>query len=244
MEIKVFKGNIVDACVDAVVLPANIALKEGPGVSGAIFEAAGRKELKDACEKIGHCDVGMATVTPGFRLMSDYIIHAVVPKWIDGEHDEYAFLSSAYLSALATVDVMKCESIAFPLLASGNNGFDLELAFDIAIKSIETYQAECLKEARLVLYGDRAAACAQRKGFGCTEMVVTNHALPEGKSTRAQRTAKILKEGAGVLADFVLDVMESGVEYMKDKEHRKQIIETGFMIAQTIISLRKNDKKS
>lgn len=92
--------------------------------------------------------------TLGYNLSSKYIIHAVVPKWIDGEHNEYDLLSSAYLAALNIAEVMRCESIAFPLLASGNNGFDKELAVRIAEESIESFQGVNLKKVFLVIYGD------------------------------------------------------------------------------------------
>ena len=62
------------------------------------------------------------------KLDANYIIHAVVQKWIDGEQQEYDYLSAAYLSVMNVADIMGCESIAFPLLESGNNGFDLNLA--------------------------------------------------------------------------------------------------------------------
>ena len=68
-------------------------------------------------------------MTLAYNLDAQYIVHAVVPKWIDGTHDEYEELCAAYLSALNIADVMRCESIAFPLLAAGSNGFDLDLAF-------------------------------------------------------------------------------------------------------------------
>ena len=41
MEFRILKGNIIDARVDAIVLPANTKLKEGSGASEAIFKAAG-----------------------------------------------------------------------------------------------------------------------------------------------------------------------------------------------------------
>lgn len=68
--------------------------------------------------------VGMAVQTSGYDLKTEFIIHAVVPSWIDGEHNEYELLSADYRSSLEIADRMKCQSIAFPLLASGNNGFD------------------------------------------------------------------------------------------------------------------------
>ena len=45
MKFEIVKANIVDVVSDAIVLPANKALKEGIGTSKAIFNAAGRKEL-------------------------------------------------------------------------------------------------------------------------------------------------------------------------------------------------------
>ncbi|MDO4492166.1 MAG: macro domain-containing protein [Lachnospiraceae bacterium] len=134
MKLRFLKGDITDIRTDAIVLPANKHLKEGSGASEAIFKAAGRKELTKACAKIGFCEIGSAVPTLGYGLKSKYIVHAVVPKWVDGNHNEYDFLSSAYLSALELADVMDCKSIAFPLLASGNNGFDLELAFEIGVR--------------------------------------------------------------------------------------------------------------
>lgn len=100
MKFKIIKANIVDVASDAIVLPANEALKEGSGTSKAIFTAAGRKELTKACKELGHCSTGSAIPTLAYNLSSKYIIHAVVPKWIDGEHSEYDLLSSAYLASL------------------------------------------------------------------------------------------------------------------------------------------------
>ena len=54
MKLTIVKGNIVHIHADAIVLPANPSLKEGPGASKAIFEAAGRKKLKAACEEKDH----------------------------------------------------------------------------------------------------------------------------------------------------------------------------------------------
>lgn len=60
MTFEIFKANIVNIHADAIVLPANEALKEGSGTSRAIFEAAGRKQLTKACKELGHCNTGSA----------------------------------------------------------------------------------------------------------------------------------------------------------------------------------------
>ena len=98
--VAVIRGNILNVLSEAIVLPANTALREGSGVSTAIFQAAGRKQLTEACRKIGSCEEGRAVVTPGFDLKADYIIHTVVPRWIDGQHGEYERLCASYLAAL------------------------------------------------------------------------------------------------------------------------------------------------
>lgn len=110
MQFEVVKTNIVNIVADAIVLPANKSLKEGSGTSRAIFEAAGRKALTKACDKIKHCETGNAVPTLAFDLSAKYIIHAVVPRWVEGESGEYDLLSSAYLSSLNIADIMGCES--------------------------------------------------------------------------------------------------------------------------------------
>ena len=108
MNFKVLRGNIADARVDAVVLPANSKLKEGSGASEAIFEAAGRKLLSKKCKEIGSCETGSAVPTLGYNLDSKYIIHAVVPKWKDGYEWNGTFLmnTNEYASDKELQDVI------------------------------------------------------------------------------------------------------------------------------------------
>lgn len=109
--------------------------------------------------------MGNAVPTLAFNLNAKYIVHAVVPRWIDGENGEYDLLSSAYLSALNVADVMGCESIAFPILASGNNGFDKELALHIAKESIEQFSGINLKKIILVIYGNSMEELVTSMGY-------------------------------------------------------------------------------
>ena len=79
MDIILLKQSIVDSNCEAIVNAANDALMAGGGVCGAIFRAAGYRELQDACDKIGGCKTGNAVITPGFNLKAKYVIHAVGP---------------------------------------------------------------------------------------------------------------------------------------------------------------------
>lgn len=216
MEYVIERGNIVHCDTDAIVLPANKHLKEGLGTSHAIFSAAGRKELTKACSDIGFCELGTAVPTSGYKLKADYIIHAVVPKWIDGNHNEYELLSSAYISALGVADAMKCESIAFPMLSAGNNGFDRSLAFKVARESINSFEGENLKEVRLIVYDEEMAVFVKSQGYDVLDHFKISHM--ERKAKNKEIKEKALNAGLG----FV-------------KEHKEEIIKYGIEIAAMVI---------
>ena len=129
------KISITDLSTDAIVNAANDGLWAGGGVCGAIFRAAGYKKLQAACDAIGHCDVGSAVITPGFDLKAKHIIHAVGPRWIDGEHREPQLLYSAYESSLRLAKDNQCHSIGFPLISAGIFGYPLQDAWNIAVRA-------------------------------------------------------------------------------------------------------------
>ena len=94
--IEIRKVSITDLDTDAIVNAANDGLWAGGGVCGAIFRRAGYEELTAACNAIGHCDEGSAVITPGFGCDCKYIIHAVGPRFLDGQHGEPVALYGAY----------------------------------------------------------------------------------------------------------------------------------------------------
>lgn len=229
MKFKIIKANIVDVASDAIVLPANEALKEGSGTSKAIFTAAGRKELTKACKELGHCSTGSAIPTLAYNLSSKYIIHAVVPKWIDGEHSEYDLLSSAYLASLNIAEVMGCESVAFPLLASGNNGFDKQLAVRIAEESIKSFEGVNLKKVFLVVYGDTMET--YMKSLGYNVLVIPAHVKMNDKKIHHQdRQKKLIADGKDVAQDILEAQLEKAIEWIKKPENQKILFEAGIAV--------------
>jgi len=228
MDFTVLNSNIVNVQADAIVLPANENLKEGAGTSRAIFEAAGRKKLKEACDKIAHCNTGSAVTTSAFALDATYIIHAVVPAWIDGNHDEYALLSSAYLTSLNLADIMGCETIVFPLLASGNNGFNKELAFRIAEESIHSFSGTHLKKVILIAYGEGTANMVKSLGYD----VIT---ISEKRKTKKIVVSDDAKKKAA-------EGLKAAADWMKNPEHRKMVLKLGVEIASLAFSKGKGAK--
>lgn len=242
MDFSVIKADISGISADAIVLPANPELREGSGASTAIFAAAGRKALTKACEKIGHCDVGSAVPTLAFNLGAKYIIHAVVPRWIDGSSGEYDLLCAAYLSSLNIADIMGCKSIAFPLLASGNNGFDLELALEIALKSFESFKPANLQKIILVIYGTHITALMKEKGFVIAEMP-ENLRAAELKREHKDKQKQMKAEGKEVVQRFLEDQIQKAIDYLKDEKHREEILKAGIAIVKLAVNLTKKSAK-
>lgn len=229
MKFEIIKANIVDVASDAIVLPANDAFKEGSGTSKAIFTAAGRKELTKACKELGHCSTGSAIPTLAYNLSSKYIIHAVVPKWIDGEHSEYDLLSSAYLASLNIAEVMGCESVAFPLLASGNNGFDKQLAVRIAEESIKSFEGVNLKKVFLVVYGNTMET--YMKSLGYNVLVIPAHVKMNDKRIHHQdKQKKLIADGKDVAQDILEAQLEKAIEWIKKPENQKILFEAGIAV--------------
>lgn len=223
------KGDITKVIADAIVLPANSKLKEGRGVSEAIFKAAGRRRLTKACKEIGICDIGDAVPTLAYNLDAKFILHAIIPEWKDGEHNEYEMLCSAYLESLKLADEMKCATIAFPLLASGNNGFDLELALEIAIKSIENYNAKHLKEAIIVVYGSSIKKLVIEAGFDVKPLI--DEKLIK-KAENKMWMQKLRDEGKDEVKEILEEEIRRAFDYLKNRDGRDSTIK----MAQAIVA--------
>lgn len=155
------KQDITKLAVDCIVNAANNQLRHGGGVCGAIFAAAGAKELQKACDALGMCGTGHTAVTPGFKLKAKYIIHAVGPRWQDGQHYEAEMLYNCYKCAMMDAQERDCHSIAFPLISSGIYGYPAKEAWEIAIKAIRDYQeahSDYQLDAIIAVIDDQALA--------------------------------------------------------------------------------------
>ena len=137
--IDIRNTGITSIETDVVVNAANERLMEGSGVCGAIFRAAGSRELQRACNEIGKCDTGDAVITSGFNLKAKYVIHAVGPIWSGGYHGEQKLLKSAYKRSLELAKENGCNSIVFPLISAGVFGYPVEKAWEDALTTCREY---------------------------------------------------------------------------------------------------------
>jgi len=147
--VQIVQGNIVSQDVDAIVNAANTELKEGSGVCGAIFTAAG-PELESACDAVGGCPTGDARITPGFLLKARHIIHAVGPVYRDGKSGEAELLANAYRSSLELCASHQCRSVAFPAISTGIYGYPKEEAARAAIGTVCDWLSQRTTPERVV----------------------------------------------------------------------------------------------
>ena len=152
MPFEIVRNDITDMQVDAIVNAASRQPIVNAGVDSAIHKKAG-PSLLAARKEIGYIPPGSAAITPAFELDAEYVIHAVTPTWIDGSHGEVQLLRQAYDMCLELAVKHNCDSIAFPLLASGNHGFPNSKALQVAIGAFSEFLMEHEMQIYLVVFG-------------------------------------------------------------------------------------------
>lgn len=142
MPFSIVRQDITQFEVDAIVNAANTDLQQGGGVCGAIYKAAGARELEAACNVLAPIRTGEAVITTGFSLPAKHIIHAVGPVYRGGTQGEEALLRAAYMNSLTLAVENDCKSIAFPLISSGIYGYPKEDALRVATQAIRDFLSE------------------------------------------------------------------------------------------------------
>ena len=191
MPFEIVRNDITKMAVDAVVNTANPRPVIGAGTDSAIHKAAGPK-LLEARQILGRIDVGHAAITPAFDLNAAYVIHTVGPVWLDGNHDEEMLLRSCYENSLSLAIQNGCQSVAFPLISTGNYGFPKDKALQIAISVFSAFSLEHELKIYLVVF--------DRDSFKLSE--------------------KLFQSVASYIDEYYVDVHDSRKEYREETRHR------------------------
>lgn len=154
--VETLKGDITELAVDAIVNPANEALLLGGGVAGAVARRGG-PAIQEACRRIGGTPVGTAVITTGGELPARHVIHAVGPRW--GEGQEASKLRGAIVAALGVAEAEGLTSLAFPAVSTGIFGYPLQAAAEVIVGAIRdhlTARESSLRRVVLCLFDDAA----------------------------------------------------------------------------------------
>jgi O-acetyl-ADP-ribose deacetylase (regulator of RNase III) len=144
-------GNITEFPADAIVNAANSRLRGGSGVDGAIHKAAGPSLMAELIERYPDgMTAGDAVVTFAYNLPAMYIIHTVGPRYFPGAAENESILESCYLRSLLQAERLGLESIVFPAISTGVYGYPLYDATQVAMKTIESFEPQSLKEVTLI----------------------------------------------------------------------------------------------
>ncbi len=159
-ELQIVRGDLTQEQVDAIVNAANAHLLHGGGVAGAILRRGGQviqRESREWVRRHGVVTHDRPAWTTAGDLPCKYVIHAVGPRW--GEGDEDAKLAAAVRGSLQVADELKARSLAMPAISTGIFGFPADRAAKIILESIRGYFADHpasgIDRVRLTLLGDK-----------------------------------------------------------------------------------------
>jgi O-acetyl-ADP-ribose deacetylase len=152
---QVVRGNLLEEPVEAIVNAANGMLAHGGGVAGIISRAAG-PSLQEESDRIvherGQFATGSAVVTTAGRLPFKGVIHAVGPRY--GEGDEEAKLVRALTAAFACARERGWRSVSFPAVSSGIFSVPLDICARAYLKSAREANLEgvrlCLRDPPVI----------------------------------------------------------------------------------------------
>ena len=195
MPFKIVRNDITRVAADAIVNTANPEPCFGSGTDAAVYQAAGAEKMLAARKTIGRIAPGECAVTPAFGLPAKYVIHTVGPAWNGGSYGEFDILRSCYRNSLLLADQLGCESIAFPLIATGVYGFPKEEALNIAMSEIEKFLLTSEMNVILVVF-DRKALKLSEKLTDDIQEYIDEHTVGrlrrlEYRDGQAPRTKKL-----------------------------------------------------
>ena len=147
IKIEVYRGDITQLELDALVNAANNRLWMGDGVAGALKRAGGQEIEAEAVKK-GPIPIGEATVTGAGKLKARYIIHAAVMG--QDLTTDTAKIRQATRNSLLRADELGIKSIAFPALGTGVGGFPLDECASIMLSEVHRYAAQETRLERVV----------------------------------------------------------------------------------------------
>lgn len=160
-------GDLTEQAVEAIVNAANEQLQHGGGVAAAIAHKGGpvvQEESRQWIQAHGPINHDEPALTGAGKLPCQVVIHAVGPRW--GEGEEADKLRRAVTSALQLACSQNYNSLALPPISTGIFGYPKDQAAEVILDAVETFCRDQpdrpLRQIRLTIIDEGTLAPFQR----------------------------------------------------------------------------------
>jgi O-acetyl-ADP-ribose deacetylase (regulator of RNase III) len=161
-KVNVMLGDLTEFHVDVIVNAANENLNHGGGIAGAISQKGGPSIQEDCVRYInshGLLSIGEAVLLKVVgTLPCKAIVHAVGPRWRNGQANEEALLVKAVRESLKAAKNYK--SVGLPAISSGIFGMPMDLCARAIMRGIDEFfkdtQHCVLSDVTIMLFEDKS----------------------------------------------------------------------------------------
>ncbi|KAI5107510.1 poly [ADP-ribose] polymerase 9, partial [Silurus meridionalis] len=261
LKVSVWKGDLTNHKVDAVVNPANEHLNHGGGLALALSLAGGYMIQQWSNEIIKHRGkilTGEVVATPAGDLPCKMIIHAVGPcvsrSPSKAELDSAShLLHNTIWNILKKVDYESLESVAIPAISSGLFNFPLPKCAEVIVRALKLYSekrnlAARNLEVRLVNIDDPSVQHMER---ACLQFLGPSDTKPkqnQGNSSTQSPIASLnlgnvtlhLKKGAieNERTDVIVNTIGADLQLSSGQVSAALLNKAGRRIQEEIRSLK------
>lgn len=167
--LKVEKGDLTALDIEAIVFYAQPDLKLGAGFGNAI-SVRGGPSIQEELKTLGSISVGEAVITGAGELKSEFIIHAVGPRFQEPNTEEKLYKTMQSVLNLAEEKGIK--KIAFPPMGTGFYGISLDVSANVMLSSIRNHlSGKSNLEEVLICVMDKREYTAYEKHWEVKEKV-------------------------------------------------------------------------
>ncbi len=203
MPYSIIRNDITKMHVDAIVNPTDWMFSGSGGTDKKVHDAAG-PALDLACKAFPMLEEGTVAVTSGFNLPCRYVIHTNGPVWMGGKHREREMLISCYRNALSAAEARNCETIAFPLIASGTFGYPKDQVLRVALEAITEFLITHDMTVFIVVY-DKESYAISKKLQANIDSYIDEHYIGENKPSSLSDHLNAWDGNTDYLSSIVFD---------------------------------------
>lgn len=221
VEVSVWRADLTNLKVEAVVNAANNQLQHYGGLAQALSEAGGPRIQQDSDDYIklyGELKTGFATLADAGSLPCKKIIHAVGPK-LSGYSPDVAkaepLLKQAIWSILDIVRYCSIKTVAIPAISSGLFNYPLDQCARTIVSSVRDYCQRNFSKGHVleIMLANHDEPTVREMESACRQILVpktpTSYSQAAGSSrTRSAKTSALTLQIQNVL----LTLMKGRIE--------------------------------